>query len=129
VDLGDSIQLLEQLAAIDGSGSTAPQPQLHEASRDELERYLEEASADPTSYSGNPLAWWREVGSKRFPRLSYLASDLLSIPLSTASVERIFSLLGNMIPPKRSCLNADVVTHGYSLRAWRAGGVYVASHR
>jgi hypothetical protein len=32
-----------------------------------------------------------------------------------------------MIPPKRSFLNADVVTHGYSLRAWRAGGVYVAT--
>jgi hypothetical protein len=86
VNLGDSIQLLEQLAAIDGSGSTAPQPQHHKASRDELERYMEEASADPTSYRGNPLAWWRAVGSKRFPRLSYLASDLLSIPSSTASV-------------------------------------------
>jgi hypothetical protein len=72
VDLGDSIQLLEQLAAIDGSRSTTPQPQHHKALRDELERYLEEASADPTSYSGNSLAWWREVGSKKFPRLSYL---------------------------------------------------------
>jgi hypothetical protein len=42
-------------------------------------------------------------------------------------MERIFSFLGNIIPPKRICLNADVATHGYSLRAWRADGVYVAT--
>jgi hypothetical protein len=68
---------------------------------DELEIYLHEPVIDPELFKEDTISWWREVGSKSFPRLSLLASDFLSIPSSTSSVERQFNSTGAMVTPKR----------------------------
>jgi hypothetical protein len=58
---------------------------------DELDKYLSEPPVPANLYNGDSIAWLREVGSRRFPKLSFLAADLLSIPPSVGSTERLFS--------------------------------------
>ena len=55
--------------------------------RRELKRFLR---SDIASETMEPLSWWNE-NRERFPLLSKLAIDVLSIPATTAEVERIFS--------------------------------------
>jgi hypothetical protein len=94
---------------------------------DELEIYLLEPVIDPELFYEDPISCWREVGSKRFPRLSLLASDLLSIPSSTAFVERQFNSIGAMATPKRNSLGRVIICQAQSLKCWRQQGIYTAS--
>jgi hypothetical protein len=81
---------------------------------------------DQDLYQGDSVIWWKNVGARRFPRLSLLAADLLSIPASTASVERLFNYMGAMISSRRSCLNRYIITQIQSLSNWRKNGIYQA---
>ena len=45
------------------------QPTLLQA-QDDLDQYLSEPPVDNVSYKADPVAWWRDVGVVRFPRLS-----------------------------------------------------------
>ena len=40
--------------------------------QDELDQYLLEPPVDNTAYKADPIAWWRDVGVVRFPRLFLL---------------------------------------------------------
>jgi hypothetical protein len=40
------------------------------------------------------LAWWRDVGQARFPRISVMARQFLAIPAASATAERVFSFAG-----------------------------------
>jgi hypothetical protein len=105
-------------------GQQQPMP---EALIDELERYLRGPNEDPGLFDNDPTRWWRDVGAKRFPRLSFLASDLLSIPSSTAGVEKEFNGVRSIITPKRNRLGRNTVCQAQSLRVWRRQYVYRAS--
>jgi hypothetical protein len=94
---------------------------------DELEIYLREPAINPELFKEDAISWWREVGSKRFPRLSLLASDLLSIPSSTSSVERQFNSTGAMVTPKRSSLSRVTICQAQCVKSWRQHGIYTAS--
>ncbi|KAJ6436173.1 DDE superfamily endonuclease, CENP-B-like protein [Purpureocillium lavendulum] len=59
--------------------------------QDELDQYLSEPPVDNMAYKADPIAWWRDVGVVRFPRLSHMAVDFLTIPSSSAETERDFS--------------------------------------
>jgi hypothetical protein len=82
---------------------------------DELDRYLSETLVDQDLYQGDPVTWWKDVGARRFPRLNLLAANLLSIPASTASVERLFNYMDAMISPRKSCLNRYTIAQAQSL--------------
>jgi hypothetical protein len=63
--------------------------QLRPQSQDEYDDYCQEPSYDPGI---NPLQWWlQDAQRKRFPRLSALALNILSIPAMSAEPERVFS--------------------------------------
>jgi hypothetical protein len=94
---------------------------------DELVQYLGEPQVPTSLYNGDPMMWWREVGSKRFPRLSFLAADLLSIPPSAATNERDFNMAGDMVRAKRSSLTPHIVHLAPCLGSWRRYGIYVPS--
>ncbi|KAJ6436956.1 ATPase [Purpureocillium lavendulum] len=64
--------------------------------QDELDQYLSEPPVDNMAYKADPIAWWRDVGVVRFPRLSHMAVDFLTIPSSSAETERDFSSCGRM---------------------------------
>lgn len=95
--------------------------------KDELEQYLSELPVDNTAYKADPIAWWREVGAVRWPRLSYMAVDFLTIASSSAETERDFSSCGRMITPLRSRLRRHVVAMAQCLRSWSKAGIYEPS--
>jgi hypothetical protein len=94
---------------------------------DELDRYFSETLVDQDLYQGNPVIWWKDVGARRFPRLSLLAANLLFIPASTASVERLFNHVGAIISPRKSCLNRYIIAQAQSLSNWQKNGIYQAT--
>jgi hypothetical protein len=63
----------------------------------EIKLYLESL---PTSLNSNPLTWWKE-NSMKFPVLSRVAADYLSILASSVPSERAFSNAGNFVSERR----------------------------
>jgi hypothetical protein len=102
------------------------QPTLLQA-QDELDQYLSEPPVDNISYKADPIAWWRDAGVVRFPRLSYMAVDFLTIASSSAETERDFSSCGRMITPFRSRLRRHIVAMAQCLRSWSKAGIYQPS--
>ena len=92
--------------------------------QDELDQYLSEPPVDNIAYKSDPVAWWRDVGSVRFPRLSFMAVDYLTIASSSAETERDFSSCGRMITPLRCRLRRHVVGMAQCLRSWSKAGLY-----
>jgi hAT family C-terminal dimerisation region len=60
------------------------------ASQDEYEDYNMQEPYDPGKQGA--LAWWcQDTQRQRWPRLSLMAIDILSIPLMSNEPERVFS--------------------------------------
>jgi hypothetical protein len=93
----------------------------------EIDKYLNEPEVPENLYNGDPISWWREVNAGRFPILCFLATDLLSIPSSTAAIERRFNTAGSMITPKGNRLRAHIVNQAQCLSDWRRSRYYVAT--
>ena len=95
--------------------------------QDELDLYRSEPRVDNIAYKSDPIAWWRDVGAVRFPRLSYMAVDFLTIPSSSAETERDFSSCGRMVTPLRCRLRRHIVAMAQCLRSWSKVGIYQPS--
>ncbi|KAK1403278.1 hypothetical protein POM88_002883 [Heracleum sosnowskyi] len=78
-----------------------------EPTKSELEEYLT-ASIIPPNSKFDVLAWWKANASK-FPILSKMAFDVLSIPISTVASESTFSVGSRVIEPHHSCLRPETV--------------------
>ena len=61
------------------------------------------------------LNWWK-LKSVIYPSLFALANKYLVIPLTGASVERLFSTAGLVISNKRTCLSEQAAKQLISLR-------------
>ena len=85
---------------------------------DELEVYLSERTLWATNpYKFSALKWWTEESQRlRFPNLSRLAIDLLTIPAMSAEIERVFSEC------KLTCLRSAILPESletiHVLRSW-----------
>ncbi|KAK6850419.1 Ribonuclease H-like protein [Apiospora arundinis] len=91
---------------------------------DELTRYLAESVCTLPGYVMDPIRWWREVGVLQYPRLSYMATDMLTIPSSTAETERQFNRTNRIITPLRLRLRRQAVGWAQSIASWSTAGVY-----
>ena len=95
---------------------------------DELSVYLNESCLQ----SGNPggfksLEWWLETSQQtRFPHLSRMAMDVLSIPAMTASTERLFSECKATC--ERSRTVPDTLKEIHLLRSWQRSTILQDSH-
>ena len=49
------------------------------------------------------LRWW-QTHQEQFPLLSYLARVVFALPAARSKSERVFSVAGNMVSPKRNRL-------------------------
>lgn len=87
-------------------------PQKNE--KTELERYYEE---DRIAFDDCPLQWWYEKRSK-YPILSRLAIDALTISPTTVPVERIFSLANFICTPVRNKLQDQTIRVNVCLKTW-----------
>ena len=66
--------------------------------------------ADPQLYRENPYLWWK-ANEKEYPRLSRMASDVLSIPTMSAQTEREFSSCGRIVSVLRTRLDRSAVAN------------------
>ena len=69
----------------------------------EIEMYLTEALCKTPA-----LAWWR-MNQAQYPRLAKIVRDLLCVPATSTPSERIVSVAGNTVVPKRVSLDSSTV--------------------
>ena len=50
------------------------------------------------------LVWWRDVGHARFPRITVMTRQFLSIPPVSSTVERVLSFAGLTLSDLRKSL-------------------------
>ena len=56
----------------------------------------------------NQLDWWKSH-QEQFPLLSHLVRVVFAVPAASSKSERVFSVAGNMVTPKRTRLNTETV--------------------
>ncbi|XP_035984201.1 zinc finger BED domain-containing protein 1-like isoform X1 [Fundulus heteroclitus] len=71
----------------------------------ELSMYLQTPGPDSEA---DPLVWWKQH-ELNFPLVARLAKKYLCIPATSSSSERAFSVSGNIVTCKRSCLKPNTV--------------------
>jgi hypothetical protein len=76
------------------------------APKSELQRYLEFPCEEDRKH--DPLLWWK-CHAQRFPTLAILARRYLAIPASSASSERLFSMLKRTATPARNNMSPDTL--------------------
>ena len=70
----------------------------------------------------DPIAYWHEK-RLRYPRLSRMALDFLTIQSMSAECERLFSGAGRMVTPCRNRLDARTISMAQVLRSWLRAGL------
>ncbi|RKK07548.1 hypothetical protein BFJ66_g17852 [Fusarium oxysporum f. sp. cepae] len=82
---------------------------------DEYEVYCRE----PVMMISDPLKWWLELAQRRrFPNLSLMAIDILSIPPMSAETERLFSKARLTVTDQRGSMNIETLNLLECLRSW-----------
>ncbi|KAH0686132.1 hypothetical protein KY289_018898 [Solanum tuberosum] len=84
--------------------------------KSELDRYLLE-DQEPEFEDFDILIWWK-VNSPKFPILSQLARDVLTIPMSSVASECAFSTSGRILDPFRSSLTSKCVQCLICVQDW-----------
>ena len=93
--------------------------------KSELEVYLDEPRVQG-SVELDVLEFWK--GNQfRYPELSYMARDILSIPISTVASESAFSVGGRVMDQYKSSLKPAVVEALVCSRDWLFGdkGIFI----
>jgi hypothetical protein len=92
------------------------------ASQDEFQDYC---SGEPYDI-GKMLAltWWcQDIQRKRWPRLSYMAIDILSIPAMSDEPERVFSGGRRTVSWERAQIGAETLEKVECLKHWKKSGI------
>ncbi|XP_048445568.1 zinc finger BED domain-containing protein DAYSLEEPER-like isoform X4 [Pyrus x bretschneideri] len=85
----------------------------------ELHLYLEEKRLD-RKQELDILSWWK-LEQFRYPVLSCMAFDVLTIPISTVASESVFSISGRVLDQYRSSLLPETVQALLCTRDWLFG--------
>jgi hAT family C-terminal dimerisation region len=70
----------------------------------------------------DPYEYWH-MRRFQYPRLSRMASDLLTVPPMSAECERLFSTTGLMVTKSRNRLEASTIGLCQTLRSWLRAGL------
>ena len=73
---------------------------------------------------GNVVRYWIDLAPK-YPNLSRLAIDILTIPASSCECERLFSELGDLLEPKRRKIGVKLLAALQLIRSWVRRGFTV----
>jgi hypothetical protein len=69
----------------------------------------------------NPIQYWLDQRN-RYPQLSRLALDVISIPASSCDCERMFSELGDLLEPRRRAISPKLLAALQCVRRWQKAG-------
>jgi hypothetical protein len=96
---------------------------------DEYVIYINEAVLDIDALpNASPLEYWASlVTRRRFPNLSLMALDILSIPAMSAHTERLFSQCKLTISDQRCALQADTVELLQCIKSWDQSSILLES--
>lgn len=87
----------------------------------ELWKRSEPVASKGSEAAKNPIKYWVNLRD-RYPNLSKLALDILSIPASSCECERVFSELGDLLEPCRQGIAPELLAATHCTRSWiRAG--------
>lgn len=85
------------------------------SSDDEYARYIKER----VEWTDDPIAWWQEpVQRHKYPHLSKMALNMLSIPAMAADVERLFSSAGLTLTDRRNRMGINLLEALECLKSW-----------
>ncbi|GJU61935.1 zinc finger BED domain-containing protein RICESLEEPER 2 [Tanacetum coccineum] len=76
---------------------------------DELTKYLKESRLELEDDEDFDILNWWKLNSPRFPIVSRMAKDILSIQVSTVASESAFSASGRILDPYRNALAPNIV--------------------
>jgi hypothetical protein len=92
--------------------------------RDQYDEYCAEPrpSNKHMTRHDSPIPYWI---SKRaiWPQLAQMALDIYTTPACSDEPERVFSIAGNIINPRRRVMTADKVQELLCLRSWQKSGL------
>ena len=92
------------------------------ASEDEYEDYNSQESYDPGRKGA--LAWWyQDTQRQRWPRLSLMAIDVLSIPPMSDEPERVFSGARRTVSWDRGQMEPETIEIRECLKHWKKSGI------
>ena len=88
-----------------------------------VDEYEEYCHVKPDVHPVNIIRWWQDHVAE-YPRLSWMALNILAIPAMSAEVERVFSSAKLLLPDSRNRLREDVIKACECLKSWNAAGLY-----
>ncbi len=89
------------------------------SNQDEFVRWMaEDPLPEGHVFVEDPIGYWLHQES-RYPLLSQLALDILTIPASSADCETTFSECANMLEPRQSALRPDFIGAAQCQRNWK----------
>lgn len=89
---------------------------------DQLEQYEREGYARDLTASDSPIPYWI-AKQPIWPQLAQMALDIYSTPAMSDDPERVFSIAGNTLNPRRRCLKGETVQQVLCLRSWQNSGL------
>ncbi|KAL4564031.1 hypothetical protein LXL04_028081 [Taraxacum kok-saghyz] len=92
-------------------------------SKSELDQYLEE-SLLPRVHEFDVVGWWK-LNKVKYPTLSKMARDILSVPVSTVAPEAVFEVGRPEMGRYRCSLRAETVEALVCAKDWLRGGEMV----
>ncbi|XP_019452679.1 PREDICTED: zinc finger BED domain-containing protein DAYSLEEPER-like isoform X1 [Lupinus angustifolius] len=94
--------------------------------KSELDQYLEE-SLLPRVPDFDVLGWWK-LNKPKYPTLSKMARDILSVPVSTVPSDSVFDTKGKRMGQYRSSLRPETVEALVCAKDWMQYGAAEASN-
>ena len=83
---------------------------------------------EPVMMISDPLKWWHELAQRRrFPHLSLMAIDILSIAPISAKTERLFSKAKLIVTDQRGSMNYETLNLLECLRSWDNSALIIPS--
>ena len=61
------------------------------------------------------LVWWRDIGQARFPHITVMTRQFLTIPVTSATIERVFSFTGLTLSDLRKSLLEGTLSSAVSI--------------
>ena len=90
----------------------------------DLNEYTSFITQTPIAIDCSPLTWWlREEQRQRYPCLSKMAIDILSVPAMSAEPVRVFSGARRTISWDRCQLGSHTIERGERMNRWIKSGI------